>query len=86
MTLNTSSPNAFHASKRFQHKRDLILRLCDSNADFLSLCEDYEVCVNAFNYWGHLEVPGALTKASEYHDIMGELEKEICQALAAVDK
>lgn len=63
-----------------------MLRLCQSNSGFLSLCEDYETCVSAFNYWGNLKVPDALTKAREYHDIMEELEKEICQALAAADQ
>lgn len=84
--MNTTRFNTSHAFDRFQHKRDLLELLLESDPGFLALCEDYDACATAFHYWGNLEEPEALIRASEYHSIMEELEKEIHLALGTAEK
>jgi hypothetical protein len=84
--MNTRRFKTIHAFTRFQHKGDLLARLLESHPDFLALCEDYDACVTAFHYWGNLDKPDSLLRASEYHSIMEELEKEIQLALVLAEK
>ena len=84
--MNTRRFKTIHAFERFQHKRDLLIGLLESNPDFLALCEDYDACVTAFHYWGNLDEPDSLTRASEYHSIMEKLEKEIHLALVVAEE
>ena len=53
--------------------------------EFLTLCEDYDACVDALRYWAMAEKPEADTRVKEYHTLIRELQEEITQALAALE-
>ena len=57
--------------------------LMEKDPEFVSLCEDYEDCVNALSYWSRSKAPEAGTRVSEYRALVEELEEEIHQALEA---
>ena len=56
-------------------------RLAGQDSEFLALCDDYDACVDALQYWGSSEEPGAETRAGEYRDLIGTLFEEITQIL-----
>jgi hypothetical protein len=56
-------------------------RLAGQDSEFLALCDDYDACVDALQYWGNSEEPGAETRAGEYRDLIGTLFEEITQIL-----
>ena len=53
--------------------------------EFLTLCEDYDVCVDALRYWAKSEKSEAETRVNEYHTLVRELQEEIAQALKALE-
>ena len=55
--------------------------LAGQDSEFLALCDDYDACVDALQYWGSSEEPGAETRAGEYRDLIGTLFEEITQIL-----
>ena len=56
--------------------------MMQKDPEFLELCEDYETCMRATDYWSGQEVPGAREKANEFRSIATELEIEISMKLA----
>ena len=54
--------------------------------EFLSLCEDYDACVDAFRYWTKSKETEAKTRVNEYRALIQELEDEINQALVALKR
>jgi len=53
--------------------------------EFLTLCEDYDACVDALRYWAKSEAPEAETRVKEYTILVRELKEEITQALVALE-
>jgi hypothetical protein len=51
--------------------------------EFRAMCEDYDVCINALQYWDRSETPEADARVDAYHNLIRDLEEEIIQALAA---
>lgn len=49
--------------------------------EFLILCEDYDACVNALQFWVQSKEPEAEIRADEYRNLIQELEEEIEQTL-----
>ena len=75
---------AHHIRKRFPDKVHIIDFLILEDSEFLTLCEDYDVCVYAFQYWAKSKASEAETRVNEYRTLIEELEKEITQFLVAV--
>ena len=75
---------ALYIRKRFPDKVHIIDLLILEDAEFLALCEDYDACVYAFQYWAKSKTSEAETRVNEYRTLIEELEKEITQVLVAV--
>ena len=76
---------ARHIRKRFPDKKQSIDRLMAENPEFLAVCEDYDVCIEALQHWEQSKEPEAKTRVNEYRTLIKELEEEISQALAALE-
>ena len=76
---------ARHIRERFPDKNHSIDLLMAEDPEFPDLCEDYDACVNALRYWAKSKEPEANTRVDEYHTLVRELEKEITQALEALE-
>ncbi len=74
-----------HIRERFPYKKQSIDLLMAEDPEFLSLCEDYDACVDALRYWARSEKPEADTRVKEYHTLVRELQEEIAQALKALE-
>ena len=75
---------AHHIRERFPDKSHIIDLLMAEDSEFLTLCEDYDVCVYALRYWAKSKAPEAETRVNEYRTLIEELEEEIAQVLVAV--
>ena len=49
--------------------------------EFLALCEDYDACIEALQYYAKSKEPEAETRVNEYRTLVQELEEEIIQFL-----
>ncbi|MCJ7775715.1 MAG: hypothetical protein MUP08_04950, partial [Desulfobulbaceae bacterium] len=68
---------AHHIRERFPDKSHIIDLLMAEDSEFLTLCEDYDVCVYALRYWAKSKAPEAETRVNEYRTLIEELEEEI---------
>lgn len=68
---------------RFPNDNHTIDLLMAQDPEFPTLCEDYEVCVDALQYWDKSKEPEAETRVAEYRALIHDLEDEIHQAFAA---
>jgi uncharacterized protein YdcH (DUF465 family) len=75
-----------HIMERFPEKSDDLSVLMAENQDFLDLCEDYEVCINALRHWEKSKESVAEDRVNEYRIIARELEEEITQALNSLKR
>jgi hypothetical protein len=73
-----------HIQERFPDKKHTIDLLIAEDPEFLTLCEDYDACVNALRYWAESKAPEAEARVNEYRVLVCELEEEITQALVTV--
>ena len=73
--------NTRHIRERFPDKKHSIDLLMTEDPEFLALCEDYDICVDAVRYWAKSKDPEAETRVNEYRALIQELEDEINQAL-----
>ena len=67
--------------KRFPERIESIDRLLAEDPDFQDLCEDYDICLNALQYWTTSGKPEAKTRVKEYRALAKEFEEEIHQFL-----
>ena len=74
-----------HIQEIFPDQKDTIDLLAAQNPEFFALCEDYDACVNALQYWTKSKAPEAETRVNEYRTLVRELQEEITQALAALE-
>ena len=51
------------------------------DSEFLSLCDDYDACINALQYWTKSKEPEAESRIDEFRNIVRELEEEVIEAL-----
>ena len=70
-----------HIRERFPDQKHRIDRLIVKDSEFLSLAEDYDVCISALQYWAGSDEPEAESRVIEYHTLIAELEQEISQYL-----
>jgi len=54
------------------------------DSEFLTMCEDYDICVNTLQYWTKSVEPEAEIRVNEYRTLVKELEEEITQVLVTV--
>ena len=73
-----------HIRERFPDKSHIIDLLMAEDSEFLTVCEDYDVCIYALRYWAKSKAPEAETRVNEYRTLIEELEEEITQVLVAV--
>ena len=76
---------AQHIIGRFPVKSHTLALHMAKNPEFLSLCEDYDVCANALHYWSKSTEPEAEIRIHEYRNLIRELEEEIMTLLAALE-
>ena len=74
-----------HIRERFPDKKHSIDLLVAEDPEFLALCEDYDACVDALQYWSESKEPEAETRVNEYRVFVRELQEEIAQALVALE-
>ena len=67
----------FTVLKRFPEHRHVLQRICRSNDEFLTLCEDYRLCKEALAYWNISDSNQAPLRVKEYRSLLKELEIEI---------
>ena len=72
-----------HIRERFPDKKTSIERRIAGDPEFLALCEDYDACVNALQYWAKSKEPEAEIRVHEYRNLVQELEAELVETLAA---
>ena len=70
--------------ERFPDKSHIIDLLMAEDSEFLTMCEDYDICVNALQYWTKSVEPEAEIRVNEYRTLVKELEEEITQVLVTV--
>ena len=73
-----------HIQERFPDQKQRIDRLISKDSEFLSLIEDYDICVAALRYWAGSDEPEAESRVIEYHTLITELEQEISQYLNCI--
>ena len=84
-TIETAVDNpTHHICKRFQQDRHRIDVLLKKDPEFLALCEDYEACVKALQYWVKSKEAEAEARIIEYHDLIQDLQEEISEALKSL--
>ena len=71
----------YHIRERFPDQKYSIDQLMAKNPEFLSVCDDYDACINAIQYWRQSNEPEAAIMIDEFRDIAQELEEEVVEAL-----
>ena len=75
-----------HIHERFPGEIHAINKLMVENPRFNSLCEDYEICINALKHWAQSKAPEARMRQLEYETLANELEEEIQQEIPETTK
>ena len=78
------SDKPHHFRERFPDKKTSIDRRMAEDAEFLALCEEYDACVNALQYWAKSKEPEAEIRVHECRNLVQELEEEVVEALMAL--
>ena len=71
----------YFTKKRFRNQEESLQRLLQKDPEFAELCEDYEICMTAAEYWSGRRESGAVEKAKEFRDIAGDIEADISKTL-----
>ena len=74
----------FLIMQRFPHHRDILRDMYKQNHDFKVLCEDYQKCSQALNFWLKSERNEAVTRCREYSHLLQDLELEVNRSLGAI--
>jgi len=75
-----------HIRERFSDQKISIDRLMAKDPEFISLCDDYDACINALQYWTQSKEPEAEAMIDEFSNIARELEEEVIEALIALKR
>jgi len=62
--------------ERFPEKTLALTLLMAEDPEFLSVCEDYDPCIEALRYRAQSDEPEAATRINEYNTLVRELETE----------
>lgn len=73
-----------HLKERFPDDETTIDSLMVKDPGFRTICEDYDVCINALRHWSNSNEPEAGIRISEYSTLAEELEKEAAQILVVL--
>jgi len=76
---------AHHIRERFPDKKHSIDLLMAEDPEFPTLCEDFDACIDALQYWAESEAPEAETRVNEYRTLVRELQEEIAQTLETLE-
>jgi hypothetical protein len=74
-------PSLFLIMKHFPGHEDILRRMYIRNETFKSICNDYQKCAEAVEYWKRSNLEKAPLRADEYATLLMELEEEICEYL-----
>ena len=74
-------PSQFLVMKRFPEHRDELRQMYRTSESFQVLCQNYQKCAEALEYWTKSEHIEASNRQREYSDLLKELELEIIQSL-----
>lgn len=74
-------PSLFLVMKNFPNRKDALQKMYRNSDSFQALCENYQECSTALNYWARSESAQASERHREYLTLLQEIEKEIIQAL-----
>ena len=77
--MSVIHPGLFLAIERFPDLRKELRHLFASDEAFQTLCENYQQCSQALNYWTDAKHPLAAERHREYGELLSELEREIMQ-------
>ena len=69
--------NLFLIKKRYQDNKDILRRLYLEDTTFKSICDDYQKCAEALEYWNRSTLEKAPMRVKEYSALSAELEEEI---------
>jgi hypothetical protein len=69
--------------ERFPEKIQALTLLMAEDPEFLSVCEDYDACIEALRYWARSDAPEAAARINEYNTLVRELEEEIIGVVTA---
>jgi hypothetical protein len=56
----------------------------EKDSEFRAICEDYEACVKALQFWTKSKDTEAEARIVEYHNLIQDLEDEISEVLRSV--
>ena len=73
---------AHHIRHRFPDKCRILDFLVAVDSGFRTLCEDYDACVEALQYWERSSLPEAEVRVDEYQLLIQELLAEIEQTIS----
>ena len=76
---------ALHIRERFKDQSHIIDLLMAEDPEFHTLCEDFDVCINALRYWANSKAPEAEVRVNEYRTLIRELQEEVAQAIVALE-
>jgi len=74
---------ARHIRERFPDRNHAIDLLIADDPEFRAICDDYDACTSALQYWAESKEPEAETRVNEYRILIWELEEEVIQAIMA---
>jgi hypothetical protein len=74
-------PNLFFVMERFPDQKDAMRQLYRTSELFQSICQNYQKCAEALQYWTASEDENASERQKEYAELMQELELEIMYSL-----
>jgi hypothetical protein len=66
---------------KFSKVRHIIEKLYKDDDTFRSIYEDYEIYLDALQFWEQSSSDDAAARRSEYTQLAGELEEELTQIL-----
>ena len=67
--------------ERFPDQRSLLAHCMATDPEFYALCQDYEICLKALQYWTASSELEARDRRVEYRTLVHELEEEITDDL-----
>ncbi|MHC1730290.1 MAG: hypothetical protein AB9866_30545 [Syntrophobacteraceae bacterium] len=79
--VDKSKSGYVSVEKRFPEARKVFERLFESSQSLRSLCDEYEACMVALEYWRESSLPEAPDFRNEFSSLLSELEEEILEHL-----
>ncbi|MDJ0912356.1 MAG: hypothetical protein QNI95_02245 [Desulfobacterales bacterium] len=79
--MSVIQPGLFLILKRFPHRKEDLRQLYRSSESFKSICESYQKCSEALEYWAKSSLKESPGRQREYSELLNELELEILQSL-----